>query len=130
MKKYYILFFIIIVQNTFTSFSQTVGIINNDSGSYNGYTLLAPVRSTETYLINNCGQVINEWSSTYTAGAAVYLLENGNLLRTGKVNNSDFTFGGVGGKIELFDWDGNILWEYTYSSSTYTLHHDIFPLQN
>lgn len=129
-KKHLIFLIFILIINTQHIFSQTVGVLINDSGSYNGYTLLAPVRSTETYLINNCGQVVNQWTSTYTTGASVYLLENGNLLRTGKIPNANITFGGVGGKIELFDWDGNLLWEYTHSSSTYTLHHDIYPLSN
>lgn len=117
---------------TISVYSQnTIGIINNDfQNSYEGYTLLAPLSSTETYLINNCGQVINQWSSTYKPGASAYLLENGNLLRTGKIDNDDITFGGVGGKIELYDWDGNLLWDYTHSSSLITQHHDIYPMPN
>lgn len=130
MNKNQFIYISLIICNIYVSFGQTVGIINNTAQAYNGYTLLAPVRSTETYLINNCGQVINQWSSSYTAGASAYLLENGNLLRTGKINNADFTFGGVGGIIELYDWEGNLVWEYTHSTSTYTLHHDIYPLSN
>ena len=110
--------------------SQTISVLRNDSGSYNGYTLLAPVRSTETYLINNCGQVVNQWSSNFTTGVSVYLLENGNLLRTCKIGNTDISFGGVGGRIELYDWESNLLWEYNYSSSTVSQHHDVFPLSN
>lgn len=124
--KYIILFFSL---NLFAQ--NTIGIINNDAiNSYNGYTLLAPLSSTETYLINNCGQVVNQWSSTFTPGASVYLLQNGNLLRTGKIINDDITFGGVGGKLELYDWDGNLLWEYTHSSSEISQHHDIYPMPN
>ena len=108
----------------------TVGTLRNDLGSYDAYTLLSPINSTETYLLNNCGQVVHQWTSTYTPGASVYLLENGNLLRTGKIANNNFQFGGVGGKIELFDWDNNLIWEYTYTDSTYTQHHDIYPLPN
>ena len=108
----------------------TVGTLKNDLGSYDAYTLLSPINSTETYLLNNCGQVVHQWTSTYTPGASVYLLENGNLLRTGKIANNNFQFGGVGGKIELFDWDNNLIWEYTYTDSTYTQHHDIYPLPN
>lgn len=128
-KKIFFILFVIFF-TIFNTFSQTIGVLRNDSGSFNGYTLLAPVRSTETYLINNCGQVINQWTSAYTTGASVYLLENGNLLRTAGIENTDITFGGVGGKIELFDWDGNLIWEYTYSSPTFSQHHDIFPLPN
>ncbi|WP_241148080.1 aryl-sulfate sulfotransferase [Lacinutrix jangbogonensis] len=116
---------------TVVVFSQnTVGTLLNTEDSYNGYTLLSPIRSTETYLINNCGEVINQWSSTFLPGASVYLLEDGSLLRTGKVNNSEINLGGLGGKIELFDWNGNIIWEYLHSSTTFSQHHDIYPLPN
>ncbi|WP_452222888.1 aryl-sulfate sulfotransferase [Lacinutrix chionoecetis] len=127
MKK---LLLLLILITSITQAQNTVGTINNTSGSYVGYTLLSPLNSTSTYLINNCGEVINQWSSSYTPGASVYLLENGNLLRTGRITNPNINFGGVGGAIELYDWDGNILWNYTYTSSTYTQHHDIYPLSN
>ncbi|MDC9722848.1 MAG: aryl-sulfate sulfotransferase [Urechidicola sp.] len=126
-QKYVLLVFTILTLN---SFSQTIGVLRNDAGSYNGYTLLAPLGSFETYLINNCGQVVHQWTSTFNPAASVYLLENGNLLRTGKIVNDDIQFGGVGGKIELFDWDNNLLWEYTYSTTEVSQHHDIYPLPN
>ena len=70
----------------------TVGTLRNDLGSYDAYTLLSPINSTETYLLNNCGQVVHQWTSTYTPGASVYLLENGNLLRTGKIANNHYQY--------------------------------------
>ncbi|MDG1715712.1 aryl-sulfate sulfotransferase [Lacinutrix sp.] len=125
-----ILFLCCFLTTTLMLGQNTVGTLRNDLGSYDAYTLLSPINSTETYLLNNCGQVVHQWTSTYTPGASVYLLENGNLLRTGKIANNNFQFGGVGGKIELFDWDNNLIWEYTYTDSTYTQHHDIYPLPN
>ena len=125
------LFFLLLLSISSTFFGQnTLGTTQNNLGTYNGYTLFSPNNSTETYLINNCGEVLHQWTSTYTPAASVYLLENGSLLRTGKISNSDISFGGVGGKIELFDWDNNLLWEYTYSSNLMSQHHDIYPLPN
>jgi len=128
MKQAFFLFSFFITLNLFAQ--NTVGVLRNDVGSFNGYTLFSPNASTETYLINNCGQVVHQWSSTFTPAASVYLLENGNLLRTGKIANDDIGFGGVGGKIELFDWNNTLLWEYTYSTNLVSQHHDIFPLPN
>ena len=108
----------------------TIGVIKNDAGAYDGYTLLAPINSKETYLINNCGEVVQQWTSTRNAGVSAYLLENGNLLRTGSIKNEDIQFGGVGGAIELYDWDGNLLWDYIYSNTQVSQHHDIYPLAN
>ena len=131
MKTSNLVSFLSIFFISLTTFCQnTVGTITNNTRSYNGYTLFAPLTSNETYLINNCGEVIQQWTSAYRPGASVYLLENGNLLRTGRIPNPTINFGGVGGKIELFDWDGNLLWEYSHSSPTFVQHHDIYPLPN
>jgi len=128
MKNYiYILFIFIGFKVTGQN---TVGTILNSNDAYDGYTLFAPLGSYETYLINNCGEIVHQWISPFKPSASVYLLENGNLLKTGKIQNSEITFGGVGGQIELFDWDNNLLWEYTYSSTEFTQNHDVYPLPN
>ena len=129
MKKFYALI-IFLSLISLSNAQNTLGALRNDAGSYNGYTLFSPNNSTETYLINNCGEVVHQWTSTFFPAASVYLLENSNLLRTGRIPNDDIQFGGVGGKIELFDWDNNLIWEYTYSSTTVSQHHDIYPLPN
>lgn len=132
MKYIYILLVCLFSINIFGQ--NTVGALRNDFGSFDGYTFFAPNASKETYLINNCGEVVHQWSTSGITdskpAAAIYLLENGNLLRTGKITNPDITFGGVGGKIELFDWDNNLLWEYTYSSTEVSQHHETYPLPN
>ena len=126
MKKIFILilFFpiILIGQN------QTVGLFQYDEGSYDGYTLFSP--NNNTYLIDNCGRLIHSWESTYNPGNSVYLLENGDLLRTCKISNSIFSGGGSGGRIERRDWNNNLLWSYDFSNTTYHQHHDIEPMPN
>ncbi len=111
-------------------FAQTVGLFQNDSLAYNGYTLFAPLTSTNTYLIDNCGYMVNTWSSNYRPGELAYLLENGNLLRACRINSPIFNGGGTGGRIEMHDWDNNLVWSYEYTSSTYHAHHDLEYLPN
>ena len=108
----------------------TVGTIAITDDVYEGLTLFTI--NTKAYLIDNCGQLVNEWNSAYLPGNAVYLLPNGNLLRAGRLNDgsSNIGFGGQGGIVELFDWDGNLLWSYTYSTNQFRQHHDVFPLPN
>jgi Arylsulfotransferase (ASST)/Secretion system C-terminal sorting domain len=118
----------ILFLSVFTFGQNTIGIINNTSNSYNGFTLFT--YDTETYLINNCGEVINQWTSNFPPGNSVYLLENGNLLRASKIVNNDIVFGGVGGRAELFDWDGNLIWGYNYSTSQVRQHHEVYPMPN
>jgi Arylsulfotransferase (ASST)/Secretion system C-terminal sorting domain len=129
MKKITNLSFILLLFISTFSFSQnTIGTINNTSNSYNGFTLFT--YDTETYLINNCGEIINQWTSSFPPGNSVSLLENGNLLRASKIENNDIVFGGVGGRVELIDWDGTLIWSYNYSTSEVRQHHDAYPMPN
>jgi hypothetical protein len=112
-----------------TAQTQSVGIFLNTAASYDGYTLLAPLQDSTTYLLDNCGRIVNSWNSTRMPALSAYLLPDGSLLRPTKVTNS--TFGNQsGGRIEKVDWDGNLLWEYTYSTPTLHQHHDIEPMAN
>lgn len=116
------------------SFAQqrTVGLfINEAAKAWNGYTLFAPKHYTSTYLINNDGRVINVWTgSKYEPGQSVYLLPSGNLLRSCMTKGPLSTGGGEGGRIEEYDWNSNLVWEFDYSTTTYMQHHDIRPLPN
>jgi len=129
MKKYFFIFLFICFSKP--SFSQqTVGLFINDSLSTNGYTLFAPGNNQTTYLIDNCGEVVHTWSSSITPpGVSVYLLENGNLLRTGRIQSS-FNGGGVGGRLEIFNWNDELIWRYDYVSPDHHAHHDVAPLPN
>jgi hypothetical protein len=106
------------------------GLISTSAGASPGYTLIAPLKSGSTYLIDLEGQPVHEWKSDAPPGNAVYLLENGNLLRTERVDNGTFFGGGQGGRIREFDWDGKLVWEYTGSDATMCLHHDVEVMPN
>ena len=107
---------------------RTVGLLLNTEESFNGYTLFS--NSDDTYLIDNCGEVINTWGSQFAPGLGVYLTEEGDLLRTGSAQGSTINAGGAGGIYELFDWDGELLWSYRISNDTMRAHHDIELLPN
>lgn len=101
------------------------------TGPMEGYILIAPLRSTETYLLNNDKQVVHRWTSKYPPAASVYLLENGDLYRC--CRDPDFKHfhgGGIGGILERYSWDGELLWSFRYASEGYCTHHDIAPLPN
>jgi Arylsulfotransferase (ASST)/Secretion system C-terminal sorting domain len=109
----------------------TIGLIAHNAGSLDdGYVLFAPIGSTNTYLVDKCGNLIHTWPSTYRPGQSCYLLPDGSLLRTGNTNNTIFTSGGKGGIIEKIDWDGNVIWSYSISSAIECQHHDIKPMPN
>lgn len=97
--------------------------------SFEGYTLFAPMWDSTTYLIDNEGDVVHMWKSMYLDTQGVYLLENGNLVRTSLVTSSIFSGGGQG-RIEMFDWDGVQIWTFEYATDQHCQHHDIEPLPN
>lgn len=95
-----------------------------------GYNLFAPLNATNTYLVNNDGATVHTWTSGYRPGNAVYLLEDGTLLRTANTGGTNFNTGGAGGRVERLDWAGNLVWAFDYSTPDHRLHHDIEPLPN
>ena len=110
---------------------QERGVVVNETAALQGYTLVSPLRSTTTYLVDMGGKVVHQWKSTYTPGYGVHVLSNGNLLRSGRDDdNPHFQKGGQGGRIQEIAWDGEVVWEFVYSSSQHVQHHDIEPLPN
>jgi hypothetical protein len=105
---------------------------NYFSDPCDGYTLFAPEFTKNTYLIDINGEIVHGWESDYIQGIAVYLLENGNLVRNNLpgINPTFGTTGGINGRVEVFDWNGTLIWEYEYFTSEYCLHHDIEVLPN
>lgn len=100
------------------------------AGAFGGYTLFAPDGGKATYLIDSSKTTIHSWTHSRSGGYSVYLLENCNILRTASAGNTTFTAGGAAGVVEEVDWAGNIVWQYTYSSTTHLSHHDIEPMPN
>ena len=130
IKKYLIfsLFFALTIQ---LYAQQTNGLFNNDSLAFNGYTLFAPINHSGTYLIDNCGYLVNEWQSSYNPGFSAYILPDGNLLRTIRLNSTFFLAGGSAGGMEIRDWNNNLQWQFIYSQdSVHHHHHDIEYMPN
>ncbi len=113
--------------------ARTMGLFHCGDGVHDGYTLFAPQQYTDTYLIDLDGQLVHHWSSDYLPGNSAYLLEGGHLLRTATFDpagSGPFAGGGAGGRIEDFDWDGNLIWAFELATDSQLLHHDIEKLPN
>jgi hypothetical protein len=98
---------------------------------FDGYTLFGPEYSKYTYLLDIDGKIVHYWKSDYIQGFGTYLMENGDLFRLDQpFDNPTFKAGGKAGRVEKFDADSNLLWEFEYSNSEHCSHHDIQPLPN
>lgn len=115
-----------------TQAQNTIGVTDYTPGAMiDGYTLFTPMTGKNTILMDACGREVNQWQSGNVAGASVYLLENGNLLRTEEDTAAIIqTHGGGGGYVKMYDWDSNEEWSYRYSDSLVRAHHDIEYLPN
>ena len=107
---------------------------------YEGYVLFTPGgmgSSATTYLKDIDGSNYNTWSHGNGPASMPYLypgdepgFENTLLYYPCRVSNPTMESGGVGGKVIIYDWDGNNLWFYEVSDNTYQHHHDIDVLPN
>jgi hypothetical protein len=105
--------------------------ISGNMGSFDGYTLFTPWFSTKTYLIDSKKRVVHKWKSQYFPALSTYLLENGNLLRSDYALHPGIVWGsGDTGRVEMFDWNNTLLWNFVYADDQICLHHDIEPLPN
>ncbi len=99
---------------------------------FEGYTLFSPLETyaeiPKTYLINNNGDIINNWSHEYGAASMPYLLPDSSIIYPYRVPNPTMQAGGVGGGIEKQNWQGDLIWQYTFSDQNIQHHHDIEPL--
>lgn len=107
--------------------------LESETLSEEGYVLNAPLSSKDVYLIDNDGDVVHQWTTQSYPGLATYLLDNGNLLRTGRFgmqNRADFNAGGAGGLLSIMAPDSQVLWEYTLADTEQQAHHDVAYLPN
>ncbi len=108
---------------------RTVGLMLNEEGSFDGYTLFSPLSFTTTYLINNEGLLVRSWESRYRPESA-FQSEDGYLYRGIITDSLQPVFGRPMGGIEKQDWDGSGCWFKLYSSDNYSPHHDLCVLPN
>jgi hypothetical protein len=106
--------------------------MNAGAQTYGEYTLYSTKSSTKAYLIDMNGSVYHTWTfaSNKKTGYSSYLLPGGVILRAVEHQGNTFSGGGMTGEIQKVDWDGNVVWDYVYSTTQYCSHHDICPMPN
>jgi len=110
--------------------NRTVGLIRNDPGTFEGYTLIAPMLHPSVYLINLEGDIVHEWKVSSRFGTTNQLLPDGALLRVSAAPNSWTNVQGFSGRVEIIEWDGTLRWQHDFVTEEYMLHHDVVPLSN
>jgi hypothetical protein len=109
-----------------TALARFLLTVLNEPRAFPGYTLVAPLLSTKTYLIDMQGRIVRTWESKYLAGQDAYLLENGHVLRAGQIRSEERLFPGPypGGRIQDFTWEGELVWDFKFHNNKQVPHHD------
>ena len=113
--------------------TQTVGLFLNTPEAQPGYTIVSPIQATGTYLIDVGGHPVHRWATSANPGLWGQLLPNGNLLRAAAATPVPANFrtaAGGGGRMEEYDWDGNLVWSMTIMDQLRYQHHDYRKLEN
>ena len=105
------------------------GLIRNEPDAFQGYTLLAPMNSWKTYLIDMQGRVVHVWQSYGKPFQVAYLLSNGHLLRP-TFDDKRAPQDGGGARIQEYTWQGELDWDFRFGNADLQPHHDVCKLRN
>lgn len=92
---------------------------------FDGYALYNSQNSNTTYLINGEADITHTWSLDRPCNYAVLLMPNGNIMRGAVRQGNQINGPAVGGLVQEIDPQGNVVWEFEYSSADYVSHHDM-----
>ena len=110
-----------------------LGLVLNDPKALQGYTLISPFDSSKSFLLDMQGRVVRAWETGSSPALSAVLLENGHLLRPGLIGRDTRVFGpgpAVGGRIQEFTWDGELVWDFKFYNARQLPHHDMTRLPN
>ena len=130
MQKYHLI--ALLIFSTFICQGQnTVGVTDYQQGALDGYTFFSPFSGTKSYMVDNCGNLVNQWDRGTQPGLSAYFLDNGLVMRTYKIDpEGPFTSASNAGGIELVDWDNNTVWSYEINTDDHLSHHDAVMMPN
>lgn len=92
------------------------------------YNALNDSNSNRTILINNNGDVLNEWIGADRIASTPYLLPGGELLRPCRAPGDNGP--AIGGRMQKFSYEGEILWDFIFGDENNQPHHDVCPMPN
>jgi hypothetical protein len=79
------------------------------------------------------GRLVRSWETGCAPALSAFLLDNGHLMRPGSIGGDARVFGpgpGVGGRIQEFAWDGELVWDFKFYNAKQLPHHDMTRLPN
>jgi len=134
MKRCFTIFFLVIFSNAVfaqtTTPGVTVGLLYSDQSQVApGYLLFTPQFSNKGYLIDMCGEVVNDWTFSGDSNySGFYLMDDGSVVKFITSWGGTAAYGD--GCFERRDWNNNLVWQYCGTGAYSGLHSDLYPLPN
>lgn len=97
---------------------------------FDGYALYNNQNQTTSYLVDGDGQIAHTWSCPSTANYSMALRSNGNIVRGAVQAGNQINGAAVGGKVQELNPQGQVVWEFVYSTADYVTHHDLCLMPN
>ncbi len=104
--------------------------VNLNAQQWGDYTLVALQGKTTVTLIDNNKTTFKTWNVTGGTGYSSYILPGGILARSTKAAGASFNVAAVTGNFQKIDWNGNLIWNYNYSTANHCGHHDFHVMPN
>jgi len=113
------------MKKTLIAFTLLSSIILVKAQNFNGFALYNPQGQTTTYLIDENENIAHTWNMTTECNYTVQLKKNGNLVRGTKNNGNQLSGSADAGRVQEIDPNGNMVWDFIYSTSNHLSHHDL-----
>ncbi len=96
------------------------------------YTLYSLTGTNKAHLIDTNSTNYKTWTfaTNKKTSFTSYLIPGDTLVRTVDYPGNLISDGTISGEVQKVDWNGNVVWDFVYSTDSTVLHHDICPLPN
>lgn len=101
-----------------------------DAQAFDGFALYNTTNSTTARLINANQQIAYTWSCPTNYSYAMALKPNGNIVRTAVNSGNQINTAAVSGRVQELNPQGQVVWDFIYSTADYVTHHDICLMPN
>jgi len=88
----------------------------------------APTGTDQLRLVDTQGQIVHSWPNGATNTQGIHLAPDGSVVVPAFDNNN--VFAGVTGRLQQYDFDGNMTWDLLINSAQRLMHHDFFVMEN
>ena len=95
-----------------------------------GITLMSPTFSNSSFALDIDNVTIDSWSGANSPASTGFYRPDGRFIRPCVQPSSFFNAGGAGGRLQQWDPDGSMEWDYIYSNSQHQQHHDLVAMPN